>query len=128
MWPFLRRVLSDGKRLALPACTGPGVMEFRAVTDLNALAPGRYGILEPSTECESVPPETIDFAVIPCVTCNRAGDRLGHGGGYYDRFLAAYTGPAAVVCPEALMGEDIPIGQLDKPVPIVVTERDTFRR
>ena len=128
IWPFLRRVLADGKRLALPVCSGPGLMEFRAVTDLDALAPGRYGILEPPAECEPVPPRAIDFAVIPCVTCNGAGDRLGHGGGYYDRFLTAYNGPAAVVCLEALMREDIPIGPLDKPVPIVVTERDTYRR
>ena len=128
IWPFLRRVLVDEKRLALPVCTSPGIMEFRAVANLDSLTPGRYGILEPPAENELVLTEAIDFAVIPCVTCNKAGDRLGHGGGYYDRFLAVYTGPAAVVCPEALIREDIPIGPLDGPVPIVVTERDTYRR
>lgn len=128
IWPFLRRVLADGKHLALPVCTGPGLMEFRVVTELDTLASGRYGILEPSAESELVSPEAIDFAMIPCVTCNRAGDRLGRGGGYYDRFLAVYAGPAAAVCPEALMREAIPIGPLDRPVPIVVTERDIYRR
>ena len=128
IWPFLRRVLADGNRLALPVCIGLGVMEFRVVTGLDRLIPGRYGILEPTGEYTLVPPEAIGFAVIPCVTCNRAGDRLGHGGGYYDRFLAVYTGPAAVLCPEALTREDIPIGPLDRPVSIVVTERDIYRR
>ena len=128
IWPFLRQVLADGKRLALPVCIGPGIMELRAVADLDMLAPGRYGIMEPPADSELVPPEEISFAVIPCVTCSRTGDRLGRGGGYYDRFLAGYTGPAAVVCPAALMREDIPIGPWDRPVPIVVTERDTYRR
>ncbi len=128
MWPFLWRVPVDGKRLALPVCVGPGIMEFHAVTDLDTLTQGKYGIMEPPAECASLPPETIDFAVIPCVTCNRSGDRLGHGGGYYDRFLAVYTGPAAVVCPEALLREDIPVGPLDRPVPIVVTENAIYRR
>ena len=45
--PLLRQILRDGKRLAVPLCTGPGIMEARLISGLEQLAPGRYGILEP---------------------------------------------------------------------------------
>ena len=43
--PLLRQILRDGKRLAVPLCTGPGIMEARLISGLEQLAPGRYGIL-----------------------------------------------------------------------------------
>ena len=74
--PFLRRVLADGKRLCLPACTGPGVMEAREAADLALLAPASaYGILEPAGP--AVPPEKIDLAVVPCLAAGRDHTRLG---------------------------------------------------
>ena len=125
--PFLLGVLQDGKRLVLPACTAADAMEYRTVTDLDALRPGRYGILEPPEGSSVVQPAEIGFAVLPCVTCDRSGRRLGHGGGYYDRFLTDYKGTAVIVCPEMLLREDIPMVNWDQAVPIVVTERTIYR-
>ncbi len=127
MTPFLRQTLGDGKQLAVPLCTAPGYMEARLITGPEDLLPGHYGILEPKPECPLLPPEDIEFAVIPCVTCDRSGRRLGHGGGYYDRYLAKYKGPAALVCPEALIQPLIPTGPLDRLVGLVVTEREIYR-
>ena len=113
--PFLRRVLADGKRLCLPACTGPGVMEAREAADLALLAPaGAYGILEPAGP--AVPPEKIDLAVVPCLAAGRDHTRLGRGGGYYDRYLPQLRpgAPAAAA------------GPLDAPVALVVTEEETL--
>ncbi len=127
MWPFLVQVLRDGKRLALPVCTAPGVMECRAVTDLGQLHPGRYGIPAPREGSPLVLPADIDLAVVPCVTCDREGRRLGHGGGYYDRFLAAYQGAAVCVCPETLLRESVPAEPWDIAVPLVSTEKKIYR-
>lgn len=125
--PLLERILRDGKRLALPACTGPGMMACRLVTDLGALRPGTYGIMEPPERCPVISPEQIGLVIAPCAACDSRGSRLGRGGGYYDRFFAAYTGPALALCPAALLAEDIPMGPWDRPVPLVVTEDGALR-
>lgn len=122
--PFLRQTLQAGKRLALPLCTAPGCMEARLVTSLDALHPGHYGIPEPGPDCPLISPEEIEFAVIPCLACDRSGNRLGHGGGYYDRYLTQYYHVSVLVCPHALLQPSIPTEPLDRPVSLVVTEQE----
>lgn len=125
--PLVAMILADGKRLALPRCVGPGQMRALLVKDPALLLPGSYGILEPEADWPPVSPAEIQLAVVPCLACDRAGHRLGHGGGYYDRYLAAYEGPAALVCPEALVLDRVPQGPFDRPVPLVVTESGVYR-
>ena len=124
--PILEQVLADGKRLCVPLCTAPRVMELRAVEDLKQLSPGAYGILEPPADCPAVPLDQADLAVIPCLTCSRDGRRLGRGGGYYDRFLAHYRGAAVLVCRERQLRAEIPVDIHDCPVPWVLTEAGLF--
>lgn len=121
--PFLLDALSCGKRLCVPFCTGPGRMELRSISSLSQLSPGAYGILEPTAECPSVPLDEVDFTVVPCLTCDRSGRRLGQGGGYYDRFLASYRASAVLVCRERLLRAELPAESRDRPVPWVMTER-----
>lgn len=63
--PLLRQILRDGKRLAVPLCTGPGIMEARLISGLEQLAPGRYGILEPPAASPLIPPEDIGLLIVP---------------------------------------------------------------
>ena len=101
-------------------------MELRAVLSLEKLSPGKYGILEPDAGCPLVAADQVELAVIPCAACSRDGRRLGRGGGYYDRFLSAYRGSAALVCRERLIREEIPTEPLDIPVHWVVTEAGLY--
>ena len=124
--PILEDVLAAGKRLCVPQCVGKGIMELRQVTDLRQLRPGAYGILEPSADAPLVSLDEVDFAILPCLTCNHLGQRLGQGGGYYDRFLSHYRGGTVLLCREKLIREEIPLEPHDYPVPWVLTERGLY--
>ena len=54
------------------------------------------------------------------------GDRLGQGGGYYDRFLSHYRGGTVLLCPEKLIREEIPLEPQDMPIPWVLTENGLY--
>ena len=123
---LLERVLSDGKRLCVPLISGK-TMEIKEVSDLGILRAGTYNIPEPTKDAVPVSPDEIDLAVIPCVTCSKSGERLGRGGGYYDRFLKGYKGAAAAVCRECFMRDKIPLAEHDVNIPLVVTDRAVYR-
>ena len=124
--PILEDALAAGKRLCVPLCTGPGIMELRQVTALDQLVPGAYGIPEPPAAAPEVDMDEVDFAVLPCVACNHLGQRLGRGGGYYDRFLSGYRGGTVLLCREKLIREEIPLEPHDYPIPWVLTETGLY--
>lgn len=130
IFPVLEAFLTRGLDLALPRCTASGVMEARRVSDLSTLSPGTYGIPEPGKEAPLIPWGMFSLALIPCLAAGRDGSRLGHGGGYYDRFLtwAPPDMAAVMVCFEALAEDRLPMGPLDIPVPILVTEGGVWRK
>lgn len=120
---ILEETLAAGKRLCVPLCISNGVMELRQITSLDQLSAGAYGIPEPPGDAPVAAIDDVDFAVLPCTTCNHAGQRLGKGGGYYDRFLSHYRGGTVLLCREKLIREEIPVEPHDYPVPWVLTER-----
>lgn len=124
--PILQDALDSGKILCVPLCSAPGRMELRRITALTQLLPGAYGIPEPPADSISIRPDKVDFAVVPCVTCSRTGRRLGHGGGYYDRFLAHYRSGSVLLCREQLIWDEIPVEPHDCPIPWVLTERGLY--
>lgn len=125
-YPLLRHVLKSGRMLCVPLCVKSGEMEARRVKNLDELSPGYRGIAEPPAESERVDISCIDLAIVPCLACGRDGARLGKGGGYYDRFLAAYKGKSILVCPERLIKTGIPMDAHDIYVPMVMTEDSLF--
>ena len=83
---LIRYSLSAGKMVLLPAVEKHGLV-FRRINSDVELAPGKYGIPEPSAGCEQAALESIDLFVIPGVAFDLQGHRVGYGRGYYDRAL-----------------------------------------
>lgn len=120
--PLLRTLLEKGKRVVYPVCLPGRQLELRQVRAESDLIPGKYGIPAPGADCSVVPAAETDAALIPHVLCDREGYRLGHGGGYYDRFLAGFNGFSVCVCPAERLVEHLPRDGFDHPVDLVLTD------
>ena len=105
---FLRDTLARGKTLLLPRCEPERQLALCVVRDLDELEAGVFGILEPERSCPTVAPEDVGFAVIPCVSFDRVGHRLGQGGGYYDRLLPRLRCETVCICRERLLSDAVP--------------------
>lgn len=127
---IVERLWADGKRVCIPLCTDTKahIMEAKLYTDETVLVPGAYGIMEPPADAETVPAEEIDLIVLPCVSCDRGCNRLGHGAGYYDRYLPGTDASLIALCTEKLMSDEIPVDEFDVPLDAVITENDIYRR
>lgn len=120
---LLRAALRDRKVVAIPLCVGNGVMEARQIKGLSDLVSGRYGILAPKLSCPVVAPEDLELVIVPGCTANGKGQRLGYGGGYYDRYLPRTNCPKVMLCRHQLIAEDIPTEDHDVMMDYLVTER-----
>ena len=87
LYPVIEYCLFRGKRVSLPFVFQKGLMSARELADTATLKADRYGILSPSCDAPEVPPDDIDAIIVPGAAFTPFGDRLGMGGGYYDRFL-----------------------------------------
>ena len=85
-WPLITQLLEQGKTVGVPLCIGKGIMEVRQIKALSDFEKGAYGIMEPSKACPVLNKEEIDFALIPCVSADQKGRRLGHGAGFMTVF------------------------------------------
>ncbi|MAX82114.1 MAG: 5-formyltetrahydrofolate cyclo-ligase [Crocinitomicaceae bacterium] len=86
--PILELALKQQKAVAVPLVNRTEkVMEAIKITSLNQLQPGYMGILEPSPELEKLDPKTIDLCFVPGAAFDKAGHRIGYGGGFYDKFI-----------------------------------------
>lgn len=123
--PLLHALAGRGAICALPAVVGPGrPLAFRRWRPGDALVAARFGLSEP---LGTAPPVAPDIVLAPLLAVDRAGRRLGYGGGYYDRTIAALKrrGEAVAVG----IGYDVqirpcvPAGAGDRRVDWVVTEK-----
>jgi len=114
------------KNWLLPRILPDGCMFFHPY-DADRLVHHPYGMLEPAPELPVVPAEGIEMALVPGLAYDRQGWRLGYGGGYFDRFLAAAENCTSLgVTYHALLFDHLPHQEHDVPVQYVVTEAGLF--
>lgn len=124
--PLIARMMADGKTVAVPLCTGKGLMEGRQIRSLTELQPGRYGIPEPPQTAPVIAPEGMDLIIVPCLSADRTGHRLGYGGGFYDRYLPQTSCPAVLLCREQMMVPGIPVEAHDVQLDQVISEEGVY--
>lgn len=117
----IKTLLREGKRVALPVSGTAGEMVFYPVSDMDELRPGRFGIPEPPVTQKLIPQED-DIIIVPALCCDEQNFRLGHGMGYYDRFLAESSAFTVCLCRKRLLEKRIPTQETDIPVSLVLTE------
>ena len=88
---LIQVALQSGKRVCVPRTHPQGQMEF-VEYDPNILEKTRFGLLEPNETGKVVDQSEIDLIHVPGVVFQSKGYRIGYGGGYYDRYLADFTG------------------------------------
>ena len=123
VFAFMNETIAAGKTLILPRCAAEHAIDLCVVRSLDDLEAGAYGILEPKMNCALVTAADIDFAVVPCLSFDRKGRRLGQGGGYYDRLLPQLRCPTALICREQLMSPEVPVEEHDMRCTILITEK-----
>lgn len=121
------------KTVALPWCV-PHTREMRwfRITNFDDLVKSSFGVLEPvpSQATELYPHETAQsVALVPGLTFDLRGYRMGYGGGFYDSFLADFTGISVGLCREAQLSVDgvEALDAHDLPVQMVVTEKRVIK-
>jgi len=120
---LLSHCFAVGKRVAVPRCAPQGVMHFYEVRSFEALKLSPLGIPEPDPDLPMPAFSEKTLCVVPGLLFDLAGHRIGYGGGYYDRFLAAFPGKTVGLCLEALLCERLPHEPFDCPVQTIITEQ-----
>ncbi len=119
--------LARGKKIAYPRCDKEShTMQYHIVSSLDELYPDAYGIAEPPPENPIYDPaRDLGSAVcfVPGLVYDKAGFRLGYGKGFYDRYLAAFSGCTIGVVYSDYILPTVPRGRYDVSVDILLTEK-----
>jgi 5-formyltetrahydrofolate cyclo-ligase len=132
--PFIEQAWAMKKRIFLPVITQAGQMQFAQLTPHSSLIDGRWGIPQPLST-RVVKPLILDTLLLPLVAFDTNGNRLGRGGGFYDRFLALLSRDSSNthkrhknsiiigVAHRCQQAKSIPTESWDIPVDAVITDK-----
>lgn len=127
--PLNQWILDQGKTLCLPRVINQTEMEPRVVNNINqGFSKSAFGVLEPTGNNELIDIDKIDLILVPGLAFDKSGNRMGHGKGYYDRFLSR--------CPKSTLFigvafsfqilDSIPFNKFDVKVHSIITEKYTI--
>lgn len=125
--PLIDTLLDAGRRVAVPKIIDKTTMLSVPLSSWQELTPDRMGILTPISNNQD--PGPFDVAITPGVAFTEAGERLGYGRGYYDRWFASHDVDTKVaIAFEEQIVDSVPTDEYDLPVDLIVTERRVIKR
>ena len=121
--PLIRHALSNGKKIAFPIShPESSTLTFHRVESISDLTVGTYDIPEPPAYAPQVCEFNKSICIVPALAFDSNGNRLGYGGGYYDRFLKSFNGVSILPIYSLLFSEFLPTDENDQKVDIIITE------
>lgn len=125
--PLNRWLLEKGKHLCIPRVLNPAEMDAVQINSLGKdLIKSGFGISEPSKECDHVDISKIELILVPGVAFDRQRNRMGHGRGYYDRFIEKCENNIFTIgiAYGFQVLNNIPYDLHDKKMNVIVTEKE----
>jgi len=128
-YTLIQELFEDGKRVSIPRIDPEGLIQAHVITSLDDLQPGgpdqfNLPVPAPDTTIEPHP----EVAIVPGLAFTRTGQRLGMGGGHYDRYLAQHPDTFSVgLCYDWQLVEDLPVEPHDKLVDVIVCPGSVIR-
>jgi 5-formyltetrahydrofolate cyclo-ligase len=127
--PLMLALNERGHRLALPVMQGKATpLLFRAYAPGDALATTTWGIREPFPAAPTVAP---DILLVPLLAFDHTGNRLGYGGGFYDRTITEARNRRDITAVGVAFDEQrldaVPLGDYDEPLDWVLTPSGPHR-
>ena len=120
--------LSIEKRVFVPRVSGKD-MEFYEISDISELSPGYMGIYEPDINGREPDYSRTGFMCMPGLAFDKSHNRIGYGGGFYDRYLSVENKLyKAALAYEAQLLESIPAQDVDVRPDMIVTEESIYRK
>ncbi|WP_124099682.1 5-formyltetrahydrofolate cyclo-ligase [Ruminococcus sp. Marseille-P6503] len=118
----------QGKSVYAPRCVrNTNIMRFYRITGFDDLEAGYFGIREPKKHCEELKESQSQICLVPALSYDAKGYRLGFGKGFYDRFLPQFRGISIGLCYDSCISDQLPGLAHDMPVSILVTETKIIR-
>jgi 5-formyltetrahydrofolate cyclo-ligase len=122
---IIRDAVTRGKKVALPRVGKRGLELFYIKNLEEDLEHGSYDIMEPiPSRCEKAATSHIDLVIVPGVGFDRDHNRLGYGGGFYDRLLTSIPVgvPRIALAFDLQVISEIPVSGHDLKIDILITE------
>ena len=119
--PDILSLIDGSKTICFPRYNADRTYEAAALNHLNDLALGKFGILEPPNRCNKVRPTEINLTIVPGVAFDKDMNRLGRGGGFYDRWLKEFSGEKLGVGFDYQLIDSVPNDAHDVRMDMVIT-------
>lgn len=127
---LIEKALKDGKKVAVPKVFDKETMKFIYISSLKDLKPGAYDILEPTTSVTADSDISSNTLILlPGIGFDLKFNRLGYGGGYYDRYLAKHPNLKKIMLAYELEKVDLlPTNEYDIKSDIIITEQNIYKK